>query len=63
MKTKEELNAPKEEVETMSSKSRQLTEEELLQVSGGNVQQEISNLAKNTFSLKKKILMIKPMST
>ena len=36
MKTKEELNALKEkEVETMSRKRRELTEEELEQVSGG----------------------------
>ena len=35
MKTKEELNALKEEVETMSRKRRELTDEELAQVSGG----------------------------
>ena len=35
MKTKEELNALKEEVETVSRKLRELTEEELEQVSGG----------------------------
>ena len=35
MKTKEELNALKEEVETESKKPRKLTEEELAQVSGG----------------------------
>ena len=35
MKTKEELNALKEEVETLSRKLHELTEEELSQVSGG----------------------------
>ena len=35
MKTKEELKALKEEVETVSRKLRELTEEELTQVSGG----------------------------
>ena len=37
MKTKEELNALKEEVETVSKKLHELTEEELAQVSGGEV--------------------------
>ena len=36
MKTKEELNALKEEVETVNSKLRALTEEEMAQVCGGN---------------------------
>ena len=36
MKTKEELNALKEEVETVSRKLAELTEEELEQVSGGH---------------------------
>ena len=35
MKTKEELNALKEEVETVSKKLHELTEEEFLQVTGG----------------------------
>ena len=35
MKTKEELNALKEEVENLSKKLAELTEEELAQVSGG----------------------------
>ena len=35
MKSKEELNALKEEVETVSRKLHELTEEELAQVSGG----------------------------
>ena len=35
MKTKEELNALKEEVETVSKKLHELTEDELEQVSGG----------------------------
>ena len=36
MKTKEELNALKEEVETLSKKLHELTEDELAQVSGGD---------------------------
>ena len=35
MKTKEELNALKEEVETLNKKLAELTEEELEQVTGG----------------------------
>ena len=35
MKTKEELNALKEEVETVSGKLAELTEEEITQVYGG----------------------------
>ena len=35
MKSKEELNALKEEVETLNQKLAELTEEELAQVSGG----------------------------
>ena len=35
MKTKEELNALKEEVETVSKKLHELTDEEIAQVSGG----------------------------
>ena len=36
MKTKKELNALKEEVETLNKKLHELTEEELAQVSGGH---------------------------
>ena len=36
MKTKEELNALKEKVETVSKKLHELTKEELAQVSGGD---------------------------
>ena len=36
MKTKEELNALKEEVETLNKKLCELTDEELAQVSGGD---------------------------
>ena len=35
MKTKEELNALKEEVETLNKKLAELTDEELAQVTGG----------------------------
>ena len=37
MKTKEELNALKEEAETLSAKHRKLTDEELEQVTGGDM--------------------------
>ena len=37
MKTKEELNALKEEVETLNQKLAELTDEELAQVAGGSV--------------------------
>ena len=37
MKTKEELNALKEEVETLNEKLHELTDEELAQVAGGFV--------------------------
>ena len=36
MKTNEELNALKEEIETLKKKLSELTEEELKQVTGGN---------------------------
>ena len=42
-KTKEELNALKEEVETVSKKLHELTEEELAQVIGG-----VAHLGTNT---------------
>ena len=35
MKTKEELNAPKSEVETLNGKLAELSEDELKQVAGG----------------------------
>ena len=51
MKTKEELNAMKEEVETLNKKLAELSEDELKQVSGGvsesgildNILQELTN--------------------
>ena len=45
MKTKEELNALKEEVEALNKKLHELTEEELKQVIGG--QQYDINIYKN----------------
>ena len=45
MKTKEELNALKEEVEAVSKKLHELTDEELAQVSGGLSQEGIERLA------------------
>lgn len=37
MKTKEELNALKEEIQTLNEKLAELTEEELKQVTGGQI--------------------------
>ena len=53
MKSKEELTALKEEVETVGKKLSTLTEEELKQVTGGNIAQELKNLAKQHFQLEK----------
>ena len=44
MKTKEELNALKEEVETLNKKLHELTEEELAQVSGGVLEPAVPTL-------------------
>ena len=51
MKTPEELNALKNEVELLNQKLSTLTEEELEQVTGGNIEQEIKNLAKQHFQI------------
>ena len=51
MKTQEELNIIKEEVEILNNKLAELTEEELAQVTGGNIEQEIKNLAKQYFQI------------
>ena len=51
MKTKEELTALKNEVEVLNQKLSALTEEELEQVTGGNIEQEIKNLAKQHFQI------------
>ena len=53
MKTKEELNEIKEETEILSKKLNELTDEELAQVTGGNIEQELKNLAKQHFLLEK----------
>ena len=47
MKTKEELNALKEEVETLNKKLHELTEEELEQVSGGSAFRPWDNKEEN----------------
>ena len=52
MKTKEELNALKEEVETVSKKLRELTKEELAQVSGGDHVRPDDHVAELADSLK-----------
>ena len=49
MKTKEELNALKEEVETLNKKLHELTEEELAQVSGGEAIKAPLNMTKCPF--------------
>ena len=41
MKTKEELNALKAEVETVSKERQKLTDEELAQVSGGDTEENL----------------------
>lgn len=43
MKTKEELNTLKEEVETLNRKLCELTDEELAQVVGGGTLQDVSS--------------------
>ena len=53
MKTTEELKTLKKEYETVSKKLSALTEEELEQVTGGNIEQEIRNLTKQHFQLEK----------
>ena len=47
MKTKEELNAMKEEAETVSKKLHELTEDELMQVSGGGKKLVITYIDEN----------------
>ena len=44
-KSKEELNAIKEEVETVNKKLHELTEEELAQVTGGSKKADIISIA------------------
>ena len=51
MKTNEELNALKNEVEVLNQQLSALTEEELEQVMGGNIEQEIKNRAKQYFQI------------
>lgn len=53
MKTTEELKTLKKEYETVSKKLSALTEDELAQVTGGNIEQEIKNLAKQHYQLEK----------
>ena len=43
MKTKAELNALKQEYETLNNKLRELTEEELMQVTGGGYHGEMAD--------------------
>lgn len=48
MKTQEELNELKAEVETLNKKLKELTGEELNQVTGGITEQELIEIAKKT---------------
>ena len=50
-KTIEELNQLKIEYEALNKKFAELTDEELKQVTGGNIEQEIKNLAKQYFQI------------
>ena len=47
MKTAEELNAIKEEVETLNKKLQELSEDELQQVSGGRYEEAYSEMLYN----------------
>ena len=51
MKTKEELNVIKEEVETLNKKLAELTDEELEQYSGGDFIPEVECATKNNTSV------------
>ena len=53
MKTKEELNALKEEIETVNKKLAELTEEELAQVSGGNWMGLLKDVVKDSTDAEK----------
>ena len=50
MKTKEELNALKEEVKTLNKKLCELTDEELEQVSGGKYIQDVMDTYQNAYT-------------
>ena len=49
MKSKEELNALKEEVETLNKKLHELTDEELEKVSGGAYVKDLYDHAMRTY--------------
>ena len=51
MKTKEELNALKEEVEALNKKLHELTEEELAQVTGGKAKAVVWLGAETPFTI------------
>ena len=51
MKTKEELNALKEEVEALNKKLEELTEEELQQVSGGGAASALAVAGRKALSI------------
>ena len=51
MKTKDELNALKEEVEALNKKLAELTEEELAQVCGGRIRAADLSAAETPFTI------------
>ena len=53
MKAKEELEELKEKYTDLNKKLAELSEEELAQVTGGNIEQELKNLAEQHFQLEK----------
>ena len=58
MKTKEELNAQKEEVETLNKKLHELTDEELAQLSGGAREPHVGPVLNGSHDYKKGELTI-----
>ena len=60
MKTKEELNALKEELEALNEKCRELTEEELKEVTGGITPGLMGPIAVETYSIMSLVPVIQP---
>ena len=60
MKTKEELNALKEEVEALNTKLTELTEDELAEVSGGLTPELLGPIAVAAYSYMALVPVIQP---
>ena len=60
MKSKEELNKLKEEVETLNEKCRELTEEELKEVTGGITPGLMGPIAVEAYSFMSLVPVIQP---